>query len=58
MAVNVHLTSVTSGNMSRYDILAWVNQSLHMKCSKIEHLCSGTESVRLGWAGLQPNLAQ
>ena len=43
-AVNVHCTSVTTDNMSRHDILAWVNrclQSISVRYSKIEQLCSG-----------------
>lgn len=45
MAVNVYSTSVTSENLSRHDMLAWVNDSLHLNYTKIEQLCSGT---RLG----------
>jgi len=41
-AVNVYSTSVTSDNMSRHEILAWVNDSLSANFSKIEELCSGT----------------
>jgi len=41
MAVNVHSTSVTSENLSRHDILAWVNNSLQANFGKIEELCSG-----------------
>jgi len=41
MAVNVFSTSVTSDNMSRNDMLAWVNESLQINHSKIEQLCSG-----------------
>lgn len=42
MAVNVHSTSVTSDNLSRHDILAWVNNSLQANFGKIEELCSGS----------------
>ncbi|XP_068822207.1 microtubule-associated protein RP/EB family member 3 isoform X3 [Capricornis sumatraensis] len=41
MAVNVYSTSVTSENLSRHDMLAWVNDSLHLNYTKIEQLCSG-----------------
>ncbi|XP_059837720.1 microtubule-associated protein RP/EB family member 3b isoform X1 [Hypanus sabinus] len=42
MAVNVYSTSVTSENLSRHDMLAWVNDSLQLSYTKIEQLCSGT----------------
>ena len=41
MAVNVFSTSVNNDNLSRHDMLSWVNVSLQMNYSKIEHLCSG-----------------
>lgn len=41
MAVNVYSTSVTSDNLSRHDILAWVNNCLQSNYGKIEELCSG-----------------
>lgn len=41
MAVNVYNTSVTSENLSRHDILMWVNDSLDARFTKIEELCSG-----------------
>ncbi|XP_077395223.1 microtubule-associated protein RP/EB family member 3a isoform X4 [Festucalex cinctus] len=41
MAVNVYATSVSIDNLSRHDMLAWVNDSLHLTYSKIEQLCSG-----------------
>ena len=41
MAVNVHATSVTTENLSRHDILAWVNDCIKAKFSKIEELCTG-----------------
>ncbi|XP_072304778.1 microtubule-associated protein RP/EB family member 1b [Eucyclogobius newberryi] len=41
MAVNVYSTSVTSDNLSRHDMLVWINQSLQMSFTKIEQLCSG-----------------
>ncbi|XP_042347301.1 microtubule-associated protein RP/EB family member 1b [Plectropomus leopardus] len=41
MAVNVFSTSVTSDNLSRHDMLVWINDSLQMNLTKIEMLCSG-----------------
>lgn len=41
MAVNVYSTSVTSDNLSRHDMLAWINESLQLTFAKIEQLCSG-----------------
>uniref|UniRef100_A0A673MF62 Microtubule-associated protein RP/EB family member 1 n=1 Tax=Sinocyclocheilus rhinocerous TaxID=307959 RepID=A0A673MF62_9TELE len=41
MAVNVYSTSVTSENLSRHDMLTWINESLQMNHAKIEQLCSG-----------------
>uniref|UniRef100_A0A8C4R9W7 Microtubule-associated protein RP/EB family member 1 n=1 Tax=Eptatretus burgeri TaxID=7764 RepID=A0A8C4R9W7_EPTBU len=41
MAVNVYSTSVTSDNLSRHDMLAWINDSLQLNYIKIEQLCSG-----------------
>ncbi|XP_051759906.1 microtubule-associated protein RP/EB family member 1a isoform X1 [Ctenopharyngodon idella] len=41
MAVNVFSTSVTSENLSRHDMLTWINESLQMSHAKIEQLCSG-----------------
>ncbi|XP_030639868.1 microtubule-associated protein RP/EB family member 1a isoform X2 [Chanos chanos] len=41
MAVNVYATSSTSENLSRHDMLAWINESLQLNHSKIEQLCSG-----------------
>ncbi|KAG7283022.1 hypothetical protein CRUP_012915 [Coryphaenoides rupestris] len=41
MAVNVYSTSMTIENMSRHDMLAWVNESLQLTYTKIEQLCSG-----------------
>ncbi|KAK1171795.1 microtubule-associated protein RP/EB family member 3-like isoform X1 [Acipenser oxyrinchus oxyrinchus] len=41
MAVNVYSTSMTIENLSRHDMLAWVNDSLHFSYTKVEQLCSG-----------------
>jgi len=42
MAVNVYSTSVTTDNLSRHDMLAWVNDCLSAKYTKIEEMCSGS----------------
>ncbi|XP_034119874.1 microtubule-associated protein RP/EB family member 1 isoform X2 [Drosophila guanche] len=41
MAVNVYSTNVTSENLSRHDMLSWVNDCLQSQFSKIEELCTG-----------------
>ncbi|KAG1682914.1 Microtubule-associated protein RP/EB family member 3 [Nymphon striatum] len=41
MAVNVFATSATSDNLSRHDLLMWVNDCLQTNFKKIEELCSG-----------------
>jgi len=41
MAVNVYNTSVTTDNLSRHEMLAWVNDCLMTKYAKIEEMCSG-----------------
>lgn len=41
MAVNVYSTNVTTENLSRHDVLAWVNDCLQSHFSKIEELCTG-----------------
>jgi len=41
MAVNVYATSGTTENLSRHDMLAWVNDSLQTRFAKIEEMCSG-----------------
>lgn len=40
-AVNVYHTSVTTENLSRNDILNWINGALASNFTKIEDLCSG-----------------
>ncbi|XP_062267902.1 microtubule-associated protein RP/EB family member 3-like isoform X1 [Platichthys flesus] len=42
MAVNVYSTSMTIENLSRHDMLAWVNDSLQLNYTKIEQLCTGS----------------
>ena len=41
MAVNVYSTNNQADNLSRHDILAWVNDSISTNYAKIEELCSG-----------------
>ncbi|XP_065570955.1 microtubule-associated protein RP/EB family member 1-like isoform X2 [Artemia franciscana] len=41
MAVNVYSTSVTSENLSRHDMLVWVNDCLQSSLTKVEELCTG-----------------
>lgn len=41
MAVNVYSTNVTTDNLSRHDMLAWVNDCLRSQFTKIEELCTG-----------------
>ncbi|XP_043232721.1 microtubule-associated protein RP/EB family member 1-like isoform X1 [Amphibalanus amphitrite] len=41
MAVNVYATGQTTDNMSRHDMLAWVNNCLEANFGKIEELCTG-----------------
>jgi RP/EB family microtubule-associated protein len=41
MAVNVYNTSVTTDNLSRHDIIAWINGTLQTNYTKIEELCTG-----------------
>lgn len=41
MAVNVYSTNVTSENLSRHDMLNWVNDCLQANLTKIEELCTG-----------------
>lgn len=47
MAVNVYSTSMTIENLSRHDMLAWVNDSLQLSYTKIEQLCSGRWNSQL-----------
>lgn len=43
MAVNVYSTSMTIENISRHEMLAWVNETLQLTYTKIEQLCSGKQ---------------
>lgn len=41
-AVNVVSTSATTDNLSRHDIITWINDTLQAGYTKIEELCSGS----------------
>ena len=41
MAVNVYATSSSTENLSRHDMLAWVNDCLTTRYVKIEEFCTG-----------------
>jgi len=41
MAVNVYATSGTTENLSRHDMLSWVNECLQTRYAKIEEMCAG-----------------
>lgn len=41
MAVNVYQTSATTENLSRSEMIGWVNDCLQASFTKIEQLCSG-----------------
>lgn len=41
MAINVYSTNVTTENLSRHDMLSWVNDCLNAQFTKIEELCTG-----------------
>merc|ERR1711971_931296 len=47
MAVNVFNTSVVCQNLSRHDMLAWVNGSLHSQIGKIEEMGTGAAYCQL-----------
>ncbi|XP_059172594.1 microtubule-associated protein RP/EB family member 1-like isoform X3 [Physella acuta] len=40
-AVNVHSTNASENNLSRHDMIAWINDTLQTSYTKIEELCSG-----------------
>lgn len=41
ICVNVYSTSATSDNLSRHEMLNWVNECLQSQYTKIEELCTG-----------------
>ena len=41
-AVNVFSTSATTGNnLSRQELVQWINDSLQLNLTKVEQLCTG-----------------
>jgi RP/EB family microtubule-associated protein len=40
-AVNVHSTNASENNLSRHEMLSWINETLQTSYVKIEELCSG-----------------
>ncbi len=40
-AVNVFVSAVTTDNISRNDLVDWVNTTLQLNYQKVENLCSG-----------------
>ena len=40
-AINVFSTSVASNNLSRQELVQWINDSLQLHLTKIEQLCTG-----------------
>lgn len=47
MAVNVYTTGATAENLSRHDLLTWINDSLVTNYNKIEEMCSGAAYCQL-----------
>ncbi|XP_052871554.1 microtubule-associated protein RP/EB family member 1-like [Anopheles cruzii] len=47
MAVNVHFTGATMENLSRIELLAWVNRTLMSEFKKVEELCTGAAYCQL-----------
>ena len=47
MAVNVFNTSVTNENLSRHEMLAWVNANLQSQIGKVEELGTGAAYCQL-----------
>jgi len=40
-AINVFSTSVSTNNLSRQELVQWVNDTLELNVKKVEHLCTG-----------------
>lgn len=47
MAVNVYTTGATAENLSRHDLLLWINGNLVTSYNKIEEMCSGAAYCQL-----------
>ena len=52
MAVNVYNTSGTTDNLSRHEVLAWVNDTLQANFTKIEELCTGNMLQLMFFCGI------
>lgn len=50
--MNVYSTSMTIENLSRHDMLAWVNDSLQLTYTKIEQLGTGKQTLIRSWGAL------
>ena len=46
-AVNVFSTSVSTDNLSRQDLINWVNEHLQLNLTKVEQLCTGAVYCQL-----------
>jgi len=46
-AINVYSTSVNGDNLSRNDLVDWVNEALAFNYARVEHLCSGAAYCQL-----------
>lgn len=47
MAVNVFATGQTTENLSRHELMQWVNDSLQLQYQKVEQMCTGRLSAIL-----------
>lgn len=48
-------TASTSENLSRHDLIQWMNDSLEMKYTRVEELCSGERGTARRHAGISSN---
>lgn len=55
-ATNVYSTNQTADNLSRHDILNWINTCLECNLGKIEELCTG-KFQSTNWLLRMPNIA-
>lgn len=47
MVNNVYVSAVTTDNVSRHELLAWVNDNLQASFSKIEEMATGAAYCQL-----------
>ncbi|KIH68341.1 hypothetical protein ANCDUO_01330, partial [Ancylostoma duodenale] len=47
MVTNVYVSAVTQDNISRHELLAWVNSSIKANFSKIEEMSTGAAYCQL-----------